>query len=280
MADYGSGGGFWEHEAITFYVPHTEETKRAILAAATAGGLERNWALVSLLREYDFTAEELKPLIERALAPDNEAGWAVGAQLAAKFTNDAFIPRLAAIAKIPRNDAQTAAIGALAAHRTEEGVRTLKSLLDDPHEIVWAQLANALLNGYRNGTWQAGDFTAQDVKPLVTRMLASGNRSPDVITGVNLLEQFGSDDFTAQLIGIANDSSNFARDSAIYALALNRTDEGLKTLKSLLNSSDPKIRQATEEAIRWAYTSRGNSLGRPLQPGDFDKEFQQAKAGK
>ena len=39
-----------------------------------------------------------------------------------------------AIAKIPRSDAQTAAIGALAAHRTDEGVKTLKSLLDDPHE--------------------------------------------------------------------------------------------------------------------------------------------------
>ena len=235
-SDYGSGGGFWEHEAITFYVPQSEETKQAILAAATARGLERNWTLASLLREYGFTGEELKPLIERALAPDNEAGWAVGAQLAAKFGDDAFTPRLMAIARTPRSDAQTAAIGALAAHRTDEGVKTLKSLLDDPHEKVWTPLADALLNGYHNGTWQPGDFTAQDVKPLIERMLASGSRSPDVMTGISLLEHFGSDDFTAQLVGIATDSSSFARQSAFYALALNRTDEGLKTLKSLLNS--------------------------------------------
>jgi HEAT repeat protein len=185
-----------------------------------------------------------------------------------------------AIARTPRSGAQTAAIGALAAHRTDEGVKTLKSLLDDPHENVWTPLADALLNGYRNGAWQPGDFTAQDVKPLLERMLASGSRSPDVLTGISLLEHFGSDAFTAQLIGIATDSSSFARQSAVYALALNRTEEGLKTLKSLLNSSDPKIREVTENAIRAAYTSRGDSLGRPLQPADFDKQYQQPKAGK
>ena len=277
-ADYGSGGGFWEHEAITFYVPHSEETKQAILAAANARGLERNWTLASLLREYDFTGEQLKPLIERALAADNEAGWAVGAQLAAKFGDDAFTPRLAAIARTPRSDAQTAAIGALAARRTDEGVKTLKSLLDDPHEIVWTPLADALLNGYRNGTWQPGDFTAQDVKPLIGRMLASGSRSPDVVTGISLLKHFGSDDFTAQLIGIATDTSKFGQLSAVYALAFNRTDEGLKTLKSLLNSTDPRIRGETEDAIRAAYTSRGDSLGKPLQPEDFDKQYQQPRA--
>ena len=56
------------------------------------------------------------------------------------------------------------------------------------------------------------------------------------MTGIGLLEHFGSDDFTAQLVGIASDSSSLAWQNAVYALALNRTDEGLKTLKSLLDS--------------------------------------------
>jgi hypothetical protein len=279
MCEYGSGGGFWEHEAIMYYVPHSEETRKAILAAATARGVERNWTLASLLQEYGFTAEELKPLIERALAPDDEPGWAVGAQLAQKFGDDAFTPRLIAIAKTSRGNGQTAAIAALATHRTEEGVKTLKSLLDDPHQNIWTPLAQALLNGDRNGSLHPGDFAARDVKPLVERMLGAGNRSPDVMTGISLLQQFGSDDFTPQLVALATDSSNFTWRSAVYVLALNRTDEGLKTLKSLLTSSDPKIREETENAIRSAYTSRGNSRGRPLQPEDFDKQYQQPKTG-
>ena len=99
-------------------------------------------------------------------------------------------------------------------------------------------------------------------------MLASGEQGAQIfITGVGLIEQFGGDDFTAQLIAIATSPGNFARDTAIYALALNRTDEGVKTLKALLNDPDQKIRTTVEKAIRNAYTSRGNSQGQAIAAG-------------
>jgi len=108
-------------------------------------------------------------------------------------------------------------------------------------------------------------------------MLASGEQGADVDTGVGLIEQFGSDDFASQLIAIATSPGNFARDTAIYALALNRTDEGVQTLKTLLNDPDQKISKTTEDAIRNAYTSRGNACGRPLSPEDFDEKFRVPK---
>ncbi len=279
MFDSGSGGGFWEHEALTFYVPHSEETRQAILATATARGLGQNGSLLGLIHEYGFTKDELKPLIERALAPDNEPGWAAGAQLAQKFGDNTFMPRLIAIAKIPRGNGQTAAISALGAHRTDEGVKTLKSLLDDPHENIWTPLAQALQNGYHQGVLLPGDFTAQDVKPLVQRLM-SDSRGGGVFTGISLLQQFGSDDYTSLLVGIATDSNQTGWQSAVYALAFNRTDKGLATLKSLLGSSDPQVRKMTEEAVRAAYTSRDGVQGKPLQPDDFDKQYQQPKAEK
>jgi HEAT repeat protein len=271
MCDYGSGGGFWENEALTYYVPRSDETKRAILAAATARGLGQNWTLGSLLREYDFTKEELKPLIQRALAPDNEPGWGIGAELAQKFGDDAFTERLAAIATVPRSNARITAITALAAHRTDEGVQALKSLLNDPHENIWVPLAQALENGERQGTLRPEDFSAEDVKPLIRRMLAAGRNSQSLVAGVGLLEQFGSDEFTPQLVALVNDPGNWAWYQAVYALALNRTDEGVQTLKSLLNSSN----QAAAEAIRYAYTNQLHFRGRPLKPEDFDKKLQQ-----
>jgi ankyrin repeat protein len=283
MCDYGSGGGFWEHEAIMYYVPHSEETKQAILAAANAWGLGRNWSLASLLREFDFGKKEMKPLIERALAPDNEPGWAPGADLARQFPDDEFTARLVAIAKTPREIAQTAAIEALAYNRTDEGVKTLKELMSDPHEKIWTPLAFAIQNAYNYRHDSTGrplrpdDFTAKDFKPLIQHLMSSDNQVSGVDTAIGLIGQFGGDEYTAQLIAIATSRGNNARASAIYALALNRTDEGVKTLKALLNDPDPKICTMTEDALRNAYTSHGNSRGRPLLPEDFDEKYRQPK---
>ena len=284
---YDSGtGGFWESEAIRFYVPHSPEVKKVLIETATQRGLGPNGTISYLLRDYGFTKEELKPIIERALAPENEPEWAAGAGLAQRFGDDAFTGRLAAIAKTTRNSAQTAAITALAYNRTDEGVKTLKELMSDPHQNIWTSLAFAIENAYNSRRDTMGrplrpdDFTAEDLKPLIQHLMSSDNQISGVDTAINLIGQFGGDEYTSQLIAIATSPGNFARDTAIYALTLNRTDEGVKTLKTLLNDPDPKVCTLTESAIRSAYTSRGNSRGRPLKPEDFDKEYQQPKPGK
>jgi len=265
--------GFWEYQALVSYVPHTDEIGKAIITTATERGMAPNMQYI--IREYGFTNKaDLKPLIARWLAVDNPDSWASGASLAREFGDDAFTERLIAIAKTPRSSGRSAAISALAAHRTDEGVRAFKSLLDDPHENVWAALANGLENGFDRGIFNTNDFTAGDLKPLINRTLRAGSRSPDIITGVNFLEQFYDDEFTPRLISIANDTDNFAWQSAVYALAYNRTDAGVNALKSLLNSSNPEVRSVAARAVRYAYTERGNIRGRPLQPGDFDQEYQ------
>jgi hypothetical protein len=279
-------GGFWESEAILGYVPRSEEIRKALIEAAAKRGLGPNGTISYMLRDYACTKEEMKPLIARALAPDNEQDWDAGAELAAKYSDDAFTPRLIDIAMTPRNNARGAAITALAYNRSDEGVKALKTLLNDPHEEIWTSLADAIMNAYDWKDKPAGkplrpeDFTAQDLKPLIERMLTAGNQNPVVLVGVSFLEQFGSDDFTSQLIGIATDTRNIAWQHAINALALNRTEDGVKTLKSLLDSSNSEVRKQTGYAIRLAYTNRDHFRGRPLKPEDFDKEYQQPESGK
>jgi ankyrin repeat protein len=281
-----SHGGFWESEAIRFYVPQTAEVRKALVEAATQNGLGANWTMSSLLKEFNCTKEEMKPLIERALAPENEQEWAAGAGLAKQFGDDAFTGRLVAIAKTPRNNAQTAAIEALAFNRTDEGVKTLKELLSDPHQNIWTSLAFAIENAYnaqRNSTGRPlrpDDFTAEDMKPLIQHLMSPDDKASGIYTALNLIGQFGGDDYTAQLISIASSPDSSARNSAIYALALNRTDEGVKMLKTLLNDPDPKVVKMTEDAIRNAYTAHGNSRGRLLKPEDFDAKYQQSKLEK
>ena len=79
----------------------------------------------------------------------------------------------------------------------------------------------------------------------------------------------------AQLVALATNPSPHISSGAVYALALNRTDEGVKTLKTLLHDPDPKVSKLAEEAIRNAYTSRREARGRPLRADDFDAKFQQ-----
>ena len=160
-------------EGLLNYAPQTEDTGKAIFEAAAKQGLNEN--MNYLFWFYDpakAEKEEMKPLIERALEPQNSGQWQAGATLARDYYDNAFLARLIAI--------------------------------------------------------------------------ASGTNTPDN-----------------------------ARGEAMAALALNRTDEGVKTLKTLLNDPDPNISKRAEQAIRQAYTSRGNARGRPLRPDDFDAKFQQ-----
>jgi hypothetical protein len=109
---------------------------------------------------------------------------------------------------------------------------------------------------------------------LIERLLASTNQALQLqLSGVILAKQFGSDALTAQLVALATNLSPYISGGAVHALALNRTDEGVKTLKTLLH--DPKVSKLAEEAIRNAYTSRGDARGRPLRADDFDMKFQQ-----
>ena len=276
-------GDFWEIEALLFYVPHTPEVRKAILATAMTRGFVPEMS--SLFYQYDFTAEEMEPLIERLLTPDHPADWVYGAALAQKYQDDAFEPRVIAIATTTGTEARGNAIAALAYNRTDEGIKTLRKLLDDPDRATWAPLAVALLNADEPLSHRAkrplkpGDFEAKDLEPLIRHLLIANTNQTDALWGAGLVEHFGGDTFTPQLVSLANAGQNVpARYTAIYALALNRTDEGVHALKELLHHNDPEIRQTTGKAIRYAYTERGNVRGKPLKPDDFDKKFQKSES--
>ena len=274
--------GFYVNEALLYYVPHSEEVGEAIVEAATRNGTIGN--LESLLQQYEFDKAKLKPLIERALAAENDnlGEWRNAAGLATSaYYDNSFAARLIAIAtnSTATESSRSAALDALAYNRTDKGVTTLRSLLNTGDQKLWTPLAIALENGLNSQVQTPTgrhlhplDFDCEDVRPLLERMLVSTNLS-DRIFGTSLAEQFGSDALTAKLVTLAMSPQAATRGSAIYALALNRTDEGVKTLKTLLNNRDPQISKMAEDAIRHAYTDRGDARGRPLLPGDFDPKY-------
>jgi hypothetical protein len=152
------------------------------------------------------------------------------------------------------------------------------------------EISDALLNAASNRGMTVGmlwtlkqrDFGGKHIKPLIDVSL-SPDHPRSWPEGCLAAQQYSDDRFTPRLIAIATDPRSGARTQAIFALAFNRTDESVATLKKLLREPDPPdpkgrtIRQTTEAAIRAAYLYRGNTEGKRLRKDDFDAKYQQAE---
>ena len=71
--------------------------------------------------------------------------------------------------------------------------------------------------------------------------------------GATAAREYPDDKYMTRLIKLATDGNSPAQSEAISAIACNRTDEGVRVLRSLLKDRDEKTRERTGEAIRRAY---------------------------
>jgi hypothetical protein len=145
-----------------------------------------------------------------------------------------------------------------------------------------AQTKQAIMNAARKRGLASGmsyvlaeyGCTAKEMAPLIERSLAPENPHAWA-SGALAAQQYADDALTPRLIAIATDPKSEARLQAIYALALNRTDESVQTLKMLLHDAEESVRRTATNAIRTAYLYRGNSQGRPLADTDFKENLRQ-----
>lgn len=160
-AMYQPGQGFWESEALMFYVPHSDEVKQTVINTATKRGLANGMQMV--LSQFGCTATDFAPFIQRSLAPDNPQSWTAGALAAQQYASDAFTPRLIALATEPQNPARPQAIYALAANRTGDGIKTLRRLLNDPDQKIRETTEQAIRTAYNwRGIWQGRRLKPED----------------------------------------------------------------------------------------------------------------------
>lgn len=119
------------------------------------------------------------------------------------------------------------------------------------------------------------DCREDDFKEIVAICLASDDL--DIVAeGALAAQDHPDDDHMPALIAIAtrdiDQKANqrlyrTVRDRAIYAIAFNRTDAGVKALKRLLDDPDQQIRRTTEDTIREAYRRH------PRYPEHSDAEY-------
>lgn len=150
---------------------------------------------------------------------------------------------------------------------------SLRALLD-------AGKARGLADGEMAVILRMLGATQEEMYPLIERSLAPD--SPATWQG-GTRAAMASDDpdrFALRLVAIARTQSSPARLQALIALAVNRSEEGVKVLHEALEDPDPMIRKRTADAIRNTYLVRKRGTGRPI-PGhpllesDFDRALQE-----
>ncbi len=166
---YAGGDGFWESEAFIYYLPHGPETEKALVDEALARGMMTSMPYI--FNRWDLKADVMRGLVAASLVADRPQAWQAGALLAHQFPDDAFVPRLIALASDTAGGAWESAIFALALHRTDQGVAALKRLLESPDKRVRDRAAFAIRVAY-TGRGNAGgrplrpeDFPADLQRP-------------------------------------------------------------------------------------------------------------------
>jgi len=145
---------FWITEALNCYLP-LENVKPAILKACKARGLAPGSSSVIYKLKRPWTPghdplskAEWNTMIVRSLASDNPVCWSEGSLVAQTHPDDAYTKRLIEIAESPQSKARGPAIYALAFNRTDNSVKALKSLLNDPEDWVREAAKSAIKLAY------------------------------------------------------------------------------------------------------------------------------------
>lgn len=136
--------------------------------------------------------------------------------------------------------------------------------LHDEPRIKESLLRSAMARGLAPGMQQVLEgygCTEQEFKEIISASLNSENL--DILgEAVKATHEHPDDAHMSRLIEIAlkivSPKSEqrlrpIIHDWAISAIALNRTDRGVKVLRALLENPDEMIRKTTQSSIRWAY---------------------------
>ncbi len=245
------------NEAFAFYLQEKTLIKDAIFESVKKRGLAPE--MLSTLILLDCKTEKITPLIPIALDSNNPDIVSDGAQAAAEYPDDSYMPRLISLALDPNHPARWDAIGAIANNRTDEGVKTLKVLLEDPDKMIREITTGAIRSAYDHHRVYPehcdDEYTAE--------LAAAATDFKEPYAVLEILKTRDKESIEA-IKGLLDDPS---KDIPLAA-----TDKGVKAIKTLLNHPDEIIRTGAIEMIKSTYRTY---RGRPLSNDDFGEEFKE-----
>jgi len=276
------GGGVFRPSALAPGESFSRTIALNLWADVTAPGVYR---VLGRYRKEGGGAVESAPLIIRVLPrSDEEMARRIDELASALRSAESAEPRVAAIMALMYTGDRRAA-GPL-----------LDVTAEDNNTAFWIQLAftyylprdasmlrdvEAAIGRRGLASWDAGVLEQlgaprETIKAFIGSALAGGREASRSAAAL-AAQRFPDDRFAAGLIALAKAGPELTRVQAIYALAHNRTHEGVQTLRALLG--DPAIGVATTRAIESAYRVGGAGAGRPLQPEDFPEIAKRVAGG-
>lgn len=261
---------FWAKEGFVCYLPRDLKIKKAVLTAANKRGLAR--CMNSILEVLGCSEEEFKQIIRISLSSDDLDTLSEGVLAAQTHPDDEHMPKLVAIATDSnRPDPNRTfyaierhrAIYAIAYNRTDEGVKALRTLLEDPDRGIRKTTKEAIQQAYKRHLVYP-KYTDDE---YISKLIKSATDSNHPMA-------------TNFLVGIIARTRTEEGLKAIKALLENpdmditvaKTDEGVHTISNLLRNPDKDIRDMTENIIRQIYRTYP---GRPLRKDDFPELFRE-----
>jgi len=136
---------------------------------------------------------------------------------------------------------------------------------DVRNSIVEAAL-NRGLRGGMLGILEAHACDESIIAKIIAKSMSSND--PNVLHSAVLAAQTHPDDsYMERLIRIAADIENLTHHSAVIAIAYNRTDEGVQTLRRFFEDENKRTARTAQRAIKNAYRRW------PVRPRQIDREY-------
>lgn len=253
-------------KTFLYYLPLEPETKEMVVETAAEQGLAGD-TLRGVLKRFGCSEEEFRVLIATSLSSPEPRCVKAGAQAAGSYPDDSHMGRLIELATAADSPARIAAMRAIARNRTDEGVETLRILLEDPNEKCRNAASEAVKDAYRVFRhYQQPVKRKLQMSDLVARAgdVESRWRWRAFWPLVSYLER-GQGVRPSELL---EDPETEIPSGEAY--------KGLKLIKALLNDSNKDVRDFISYVIR---TMRVGYAGRPLKEEDFPRLYEKSKRG-
>ena len=137
---------FWIGEAFSYYLPKGAAVLAQAVTAIRRRGLSQS--SVRILEQLDAPSETIKQLIGEALMHADPVTRSEAALAAQRYPDDRFMELLIELATTSSRSTRVRAIYALAYHRTDTGVATLRKLREDPDAEVRNTTEQAIETAY------------------------------------------------------------------------------------------------------------------------------------
>ncbi len=256
---------FWMIEAFLYYLPREPEIKKVIVEMAKKRGLVRGMGgMQYLLEELDCNEEEFKEIIRISLTSENPDIQSGGAGAAQRYPDDSYTPRLITIATDANSRAHWTAIDALAYNRTDEGVKTLRVLLNNMNQDMREAAAHAIRRAYQDVPVYP-KYPDDEYTSALIRVMKDPNCSKWMfVYAITEITRTRSEEGVKAIKALLEDNDK--------DIPIAETDEGVQTIRNLLRNPDKDVRDMTENIIRQIYRTYP---GRPLRKDDFPELFRE-----